>query len=117
MSATALEAVKNYVEKGLDDIMSNKDDFITNLSIAANLKGPKKSKANNGPVKGTLKALGKLLEKDGHRIERDENTWPLYHLYLKDGEIKHIVFKGKVEEFHDIFVNQGIDGLLVYEKK
>ena len=119
MSTQALETVKTYIEKGVDDIIENKDDFITNLAIAANItvKGSKTKISNNGPKKNNLKDMSKILEKDGHRIERDENTWPLYHLYLKSGEVHNILFKGKVEQFHDILLEKGIEGLLTYEVK
>jgi hypothetical protein len=109
--AIAVEEVKKYVEKGVDDILDNKDDFIQKLSIASNIKPPKAPKVVKESGK-TLKTVNELLKKDGHRIERDEKIWPLYHLFLQNGESHDIDFRGKVSEFYDIFLEKGIEGIL-----
>ena len=107
----ATEEVKNYIKKGVDDIIDNKDDFIQKLSIASNIKPPKAPRVMKDSGK-TLKTVNELLKKDGHRIERDSDNWPLYHIFLQNGESHDVDFRGKVSEFHDIFIEKGIDGLL-----
>lgn len=119
MNTTAEQEVKNYISKGVDNIIDNKDDFIKNLAEASNIKPPKASKgpkADKEPGK-TLKSINNILKKDGHRLERDEDNWPLYHLFLQSGETYDILFKKKVSDLFDLLEEKGIDGMLEFQKK
>ena len=113
---TAEQEVKNYIEKGVDEIIDNKDDFIKKLSEVSNIKPPKAPKANKELGK-TLKSINVLLKKDGHRLERDETSWPLYHLFLQNGETYDIFFTGKVSQLFEITEQRGIEGILEFQKK
>jgi hypothetical protein len=118
MDPIVVEEVKKYIEKGVDDIIENKDDFIKKLSMVANLKLPKSAQQKTTPELGkTLKAINELMKKDGHRLERNVNVWPLYHLFLQSGESYQILFKKKVSDLYDIFLQKGIEGILEFEKK
>jgi len=116
MNPTAEQDLKNYIEKGVDDIIENKDDFIKKLAEVSNIKPPKASKANVEPGK-TLKSINDHLKNDGHRLERDSENWPLYHLFLQSGETYDIIFKGKVAEMHDLIIAKGVEILLEFQKK
>lgn len=116
MNPTAEQDVKNYISKGVDEIIENKDDFIQKLSEVSNIKPPKAPKVTKELGK-TLKSINNLLKQDGHRLERDEENWPLYHLFLQNGETYDIFFKKKVSDLHDIVEQKGIEGLLEFQKK
>lgn len=116
MNPTTEQDVKNYIDKGVDEIIENKDDFIKKLSEVSNIKPPKTPKVDKEPGK-TLKSINNLLKKDGHRLERDEEKWPLYHLFLQDGKTYDIFFTNKVSELFDLVEQKGYEGLLEFEKK
>jgi hypothetical protein len=63
-------------------------------------------------LKPTLKNLDNLLQKEGCRIERDDKKWVKYHLFLSDGNHVEIIYKGKVWELYNIYVEHGLKGLV-----
>lgn len=113
---TAKEVIEGLIEQGVDDIIENSDNFIENLKVASGIKKPKIVSKNTAAARGSLASINELLSKDGIKIERDEKTWPLYHVFQND-ESYSILFKGKVKEMYEIISTQGIDGMSQYIKK
>lgn len=84
---------------------------ITNLSNV-NLTKVDSPRGNGSEFKPNLNTLQKLMSSQGYNIERDPNKWVRYILLLPDGESTDFIFKGKVWELYNIYIEQGIQGLL-----
>lgn len=112
----ARETVGQFIEKGVDDIIENSDNFIENLKIASGIKKPRIVSKNSNPSRGSLASINQILSKDSIKMERDENKWPLYHIF-QNGNSYSVLFKGKVSEMFDIIEKSGIDGLSPYVQK
>ena len=84
---------------------------ITNLSNV-NLGKVDSPRGNGSELKPNLNTLQKLMSSQGYNIERDPNKWVRYILLLPDGESTDFIFKGKVWELYNIYIEQGIQGLL-----
>lgn len=76
------------------------------------IKKVSKNTVSGDELKPTLKNLDVILQKEGCRIERDDKKWVKYHLFLSDGNHVEIIYKGKVWELYNIYVEQGLQGLL-----
>lgn len=83
----------------------------TNISNV-NLTKVDSPRGNGGDFKPNLNTLQKLMSSQGYNIERDPNKWVRYILLLPDGESTDFIFKGKVWELYNIYIEQGIQGLL-----
>ena len=84
---------------------------ITTLSNV-NLGKVDSPRGNGSELKPNLNTLQKLMSSQGYNIERDPNKWVRYILLLPDGESTDFIFKGKVWELYNIYIEQGIQGLL-----
>jgi hypothetical protein len=69
-------------------------------------------RGNSSDVKPNLSTLQKLLNSQGYNIERDPNKWVRYILTLPGGEVVDFIFKGKVWELYNIYIDKGIQGFL-----
>lgn len=69
-------------------------------------------RGNNSELKPNLKSLQILLQKEGYFIERNENRWIEYFLYLPDGQKVSFLCKLKVWQVYNIYIEKGIQGLL-----
>jgi hypothetical protein len=69
-------------------------------------------RGNSDDVKPNLSTLQKLLNSQGYNIERDPNKWVRYILTLPGGEVVDFIFKGKVWELYNIYIDKGIQGFL-----
>jgi hypothetical protein len=69
-------------------------------------------RGNSSDVKPNLSTLQKLLNSQGYNIERDPNKWVRYILTLPGGEVTDFIFKGKVWELYNIYIDKGIQGFL-----
>ena len=112
----ATEVVQNLIEQGVDDIIENSENFIDNLRIASGIKKPKMVTKTSGASRGSLASINEILSKDGMKIDRDTNKWPLYHLFKDSELVNSYLFKGKVSELYDIISTQGIDGINQYKQ-
>lgn len=69
-------------------------------------------RGNNNELKPNLKSLQIMLQKDGYFIERNENRWVEYFLYLPDGQKLSFICKLKVWQLYNIYIEKGIQGLI-----
>jgi hypothetical protein len=81
-------------------------------SLSNNLGKVDSPRGNGSELKPNLNTLQKLMSSQGYNIERDPNKWVRYILLLPDGESTDFIFKGKVWELYNIYIEQGIQGLL-----
>jgi hypothetical protein len=118
--------VKNKIEK--KEEVNDESDLIETENIAPIQKIEKieikqndinkavkkvtKNIVSNDEMKPTLKSLDMLLKKEGCSIERDSVKWVKYHLSLSTGEHLEIIYKGKVWELYNIYVESGLQGLI-----
>jgi hypothetical protein len=69
-------------------------------------------RGNDGEMKPNLKTLQILLQKEGYNIERDNNKWVKYHLFCPDGSQVEFIYKLKVWNLYNIYIEKGVQGLL-----
>lgn len=69
-------------------------------------------RGTNSEIKPNLNTLQKLLNMQNFHIERDPNKWVRYILTLPNKQVVDFIFKGKVWELYNIYIEKGIQGLL-----
>lgn len=85
----------------------------TNVNpVNVSLSSVSSPRGNNNELKPNLKSLQILLQKDGYFIERNENRWVEYFLYLPDGQKLSFICKLKVWQLYNIYIEKGIQGLV-----
>lgn len=102
------------------------EEHVNKISVVKSLPSLPISKDNLAKVTGhrtggvgpapNLKTLQMLLISDGISIERDKAKWVRYHLTFSDGRTESFDFSGKVFELYNIYLDEGIDGILKLKK-
>lgn len=95
-------------------IITNKTIVVSQTvnPVSVSLSAVNSPRGNNNELKPNLKSLQILLQKDGYFIERNENRWVEYFLYLPDGEKLSFICKLKVWQLYNIYIEKGIQGLI-----
>jgi hypothetical protein len=91
--------------------------FIKALRILLPALGKTELPAPKQGAKGTLNSLDWTLSQKGMRIVRSTVSWPVYHIFLADGEERVITFKKEVWALCNLYDKEGIEGLLQHENK
>ena len=116
-TVAAKKMLQSLVEQGVDAVIENYVDFIKALRILSPALGNSDIAAPKPGAKGTLNSLDFALSQKGMRIVRSKVSWPVYHIFLADGEEKIITFKKEVWALCNLYDKEGIEGLLQHENK
>ena len=116
-TVAARKMLEELVAGGVDHVIENYVDFIKALRILSPALGSSELPAPKPGAKGTLNSLDFALSQKGMRIIRSKVSWPVYHIFLADGEEKIITFKKEVWALCNLYDKEGIEGLLQHENK
>ena len=117
LEVAAKKTLQSLVEQGVDAVIENYVDFIKALRILSPSLGTSELPAPKPGAKGTLNSLDFALSQKGMRIVRSKVSWPVYHIFLADGEEKIITFKKEVWALCNLYDKEGIEGLLQHQNK
>jgi hypothetical protein len=114
------EEIIEEISEKKEIITENQEDQKTEITIpttpsiinSQQLSKVSSPRGNNSDIKPNLSTLQKLLNSQGYNIERDPNKWVRYILTLPGGEVTDFIFKGKVWELYNIYIDKGIQGFL-----
>jgi DNA polymerase III delta prime subunit len=114
------EEIIEEISEKKEIITENQEDQKTEITIPVTpsiinpqqLSKVSSPRGNNSDIKPNLSTLQKLLNSQGYNIERDPNKWVRYILTMPDGEVTNFIFKGKVWELYNIYIDKGIQGFL-----
>jgi hypothetical protein len=115
--AAAKLTLGQLVSEGVDSVIENYADFIKALRILSPVLGDTQLPEPKQGAKGTLNSLDWALSQKGMRIVRSKVSWPVYHIFLADGEEKVITFKKEVWALCNLFDKEGIEGLLKHQNQ
>jgi hypothetical protein len=115
--AAAKLTLGKLVSEGVESIIENYVDFIKALRILSPELGDAKLPAPKQGAKGTLNSLDWTLSQKGMRIVRSKVSWPVYHIFLENGEERVITYKKEVWSLCNLYDKEGIEGLLKYENQ
>ena len=117
MVAAATKTLSSIVSEGVQSVIENHVDFIKALRILSPSLGSTELPAPKPGAKGTLNSLDFALSQKGMRIVRSKVSWPVYHIFLEDGEERIITYKKEVWALCNLYDKEGIEGLLQHESK
>ena len=117
MIAAATKTLNDLVSQGVDSVIENYADFIGALRILSPSLGTSELPAPKPGAKGTLNSLDYALSQKGMRIVRSKVSWPVYHIFLSNGEERIITYKKEVWSLCNLYDKEGIEGLLKLEKE
>ena len=117
MTVAAKKTLESLVSEGVDSVIENYVDFIAALRILSPALGTTELPAPKPGAKGTLNSLDFALSQKGMRIVRSKVSWPVYHIFLENGEEKIITFKKEVWALCNLYDKEGIEGLLQHQSK
>ena len=117
MIAAATKTLNELVSEGVQSVIDNYVDFIKALRVLSPSLGTSELPTPKPGAKGTLNSLDYTLSQKGIRIVRSKVSWPVYHIFLEDGEERIITFKKEVWALCNLYDKEGIEGLLSYENK
>ena len=115
--AAANKLLAKLVSEGVDAVIENHMDFIKALRIISPSFGASELPPVKNGAKGTLNSLDWALSQKGMRIVRSKVSWPVYHIFLADGEKRTITYKKEVWALCNLYDKEGIEGLLKYENQ
>jgi hypothetical protein len=115
--AAAKITLTKLVAEGVDSVIENYVDFIKALRILSPELGDAKLPDPKPGAKGTLNSLDWALHQKGMRIIRSKVSWPVYHIFLENGEERVITYKKEVWSLCNLYDKEGIEGLLKHENK
>ena len=117
MKVAAKKTLQSLVEQGVDAAIENYVDFIAALRVLSPALGNSEIAPPKPGAKGTLNSLDFALSQKGMRIVRSKVSWPVYHIFLADGEERIITYKKEVWALCNLYDKEGIEGLLKLENK